>query len=218
MTVNESSQIEGLTRAERRPVRRAIEELVKPHPGARPGLKSRPIAGKRCGESATLRVYVYVDVLRELAKICRYRPERAVALLSGDYGFDERGLYVEVQGYRSMEYLREQSLGEAVGEGVEAWWGDGQSGGTPGGLPLGFVAISPGSEALLSAEMARIHLSYFNRPQQVVLVLDGVDDQVGLYGRRGGERFANQGFFVVDRTKREGPDAGEELELEQGDR
>ena len=180
--------------AGRAELRRALDRLLKPHPGDRPGLVSRAVA---VGEGPTHpkgRVFLYRDVLEELTKACRYREAAAMALLWGDYGFDARGLYVEVEGYTGMEYLGQRSLLEGVGEAVEDWW---KRDDAAQGL-VGYVAMVPGSQAMLGREMARAHLSYFNGPQQVAVVIDGPGDRIGFY-RRGGEgAFVNQGFFVVE--------------------
>ena len=175
-------------------LRRAINRLLKPHPGERPGVVSRAVAVGEGPAESKGRVFIYRDVLEELSKACRYREEAAMALLWGDYGFDARGLYAEVEGYTGMEYLGQRSLLERVGEAVDDWWKseDGSRG------LVGYVAMAPQSQAMLDREMVRVHLSYFNGPQQVAVVIDGPGDRIGFYRRGGQGAFVNQGFFVVE--------------------
>jgi hypothetical protein len=62
---------------------------------------------------------------------------------------------------------------------------------------VGVFVARPGGGAFLDRDTARMHLSLFNMPFQVALLMDGVENYLALYRRAPGQPFVNTPFFLV---------------------
>lgn len=171
-----------------------MEALYSPAPVNGPELSVRPVGD---ADKARVRHYLYGDVLAELVKAARYRREIAVALLLGQFCVDEQGPFLEITAFQDLEYHYgdDVDLVASMMPAVKAAY-DPQN--NEGGHHMAGVFVSfPDEEAQLNEETARLMLSLFNMPFQVAMVVDGVNDRLGLYGRDPGKPFANLPFFFV---------------------
>lgn len=154
-------------------------------------------------EPGQIRYFVYADVLQELIKAAQYRSETAVAVLTGQFCMGSKGPFMEVTGFCDLEYLYGDDLVELAGSTVrDAVKQRSRSAReSPSNGVVGVFVARPGGKAVLDEETARLHLSFFNLPYQAALVVDGIHQLVGLYGRGREAPFFNGAFFVVDRAK-----------------
>lgn len=148
------------------------------------------------GGTKRIRYFLYADVLGELVKAAEYRDESAVAVLLGQFCIDKRGPFVEISAFRDLEYLYGDDGIELLIPAVRGFFEE-MEGGDDGEQLVGVFVGRPNSQALLDEEAGRLHLSLFNRPFQVVLMVDGVDRRVGLYSRKNGSPFVNEPLYVV---------------------
>ena len=147
-----------------------------------------------------VRYYLYADVVEELIKAARYREESATAVLIGQFCLDEDGPFVEVTAFRDLQYLYGGDAVELTHPVLEKFFeeiADDDEQAEARHVVGAFVA-SPGQDGHLSAEAARLHLSLFNLPYQVVFVVDGVDEKLGLYARTQRGPFFNARFHLVE--------------------
>lgn len=148
-----------------------------------------------------VRYYVYADVLAELTKAARYRTQSAVAILVGHFALDGDGAFVEISGFEDLQYIWEEGdAGELLKRGVMDRLAaltrrDEQE--DQRRHVVGMFWSEPGSDALLSEDAARAHLTYFNLPFQLALVCDGERGQVGLYARGPRQKFFNAALHLV---------------------
>ncbi len=173
--------------------RRVVDALYSQAPEEAEGLSVTPFG--EAGETP-VRYYLYRDVLGELVKAARYRRQVAVAILMGRFCMDQSGPFIEVSAFRDLEYLYddedlvEQLLPTLRDAHQEASEGDGSH-------LVGVFLSRPGGGAALDEETARMHLSLFNMPFQVALIIDGVENYLALYRRAPGQPFVNSPFFLV---------------------
>ncbi len=167
-------------------------------PGSGPGLVVTDVGDE---PEQPVRYFVYADVLEELVKAARYRSEHATAVLLGEYCVDRKGPFVEVTAFCDLQYLYGGDSVELTQPTVrELLESDRQEGAAKDHI-VGVFAARPGGGGHLDEETARLHLSLFNVPFQVAVVIDGVKDRLGLYARAPGERFFNAAFSLVDKRR-----------------
>ncbi|RDV39038.1 hypothetical protein DV096_00250 [Bradymonadaceae bacterium TMQ3] len=158
-----------------------------------------------------VRYYIYADVLAELTKAARYREQRAVAILLGHFALDGNGAFVEVTAFEGLVYLWEKGDGgDALKRGVTeqlAALVRREEPGSPRRHVVGMFWSEPGSDALLTEDAAREHLTYFNLPFQAVLVCDGEGGQVGLYARGPRQKFFNAAIHLVSAREQPGEES-----------
>ncbi len=174
--------------------RKLRDALYSESPGAMEGLRVRAYGDV---EAQQVRYFFYVDVLQELVKAARYRREAATAVLLGRFCLDDEGAFIEVEAFRGLEYLygadpveRTRPIVEEAFEAVE--------GGDDGRHVVGVFCARPGGDAQLDVDTARLHLSLFNLPYQLAMVIDGDHHRLGLYARRRNRAFFNAAFYVVE--------------------
>ncbi len=178
-----------------------LDALYSRSPATVEGLVVRPFGDM---SHQTIRYYLYIDVVEELVKAARYRDEAATAVLLGQFCIDARGPFIEVVAFRGMEYLygadridrTRPALEQATERAQQADNGEAHH-------VVGVFSAQPGTKALLDKETARLHLSLFNLPYQVALVIDGRENRLGLYARRRGGGFFNAAFYVVEPKEKE---------------
>ncbi|TXD37835.1 hypothetical protein FRC98_09145 [Lujinxingia vulgaris] len=148
-----------------------------------------------------VRYFIYADVLAELTKAARYRSQRAVAILLGHFALDGDGAFVEVSAFEDLTYVWEDDdAADALERGVKEQLAALTRREEPGSgrrHVVGMFWSEPGSDALLSEDAAREHLTYFNLPFQAILVCDGERGQVGLYARGPRQKFFNAAIHLV---------------------
>lgn len=142
--------------------------------------------------------YIYADVLAELAKAARFRDQAAVALLTGSLQMGGDGIFVEITGFGELQYLYGEDLLEVTAAALV-------QGEDPQGEVVGAFVSPHGTDGLLTEELVRLHLSLFNLPHQVLLVVDPTSEIFGLYGRESSGRMENFGFSLI-RTREIGGD------------
>ena len=161
-----------------------------------------------------VRYYIYADVLAELTKAARYRSQRAVAILLGHFALDGNGAFVEVTAFEDLVYLWEEGdAGDALKRGVSdqlAALARREEPGSARRHVVGMFWSEPESDALLTEDAAREHLTYFNLPFQAILVCDGERGQVGLYARGPRQKFFNAAIYLV--SARDQPGDGEAVQ------
>ena len=166
----------------------------------RPGLRG----DKRveCPHSVEARLPVdflwYFDALEELVFAAAYRDEPCVALLDGELGLDEEGTFVELTGFSNLQYTGDLRgihlpLRNALADRLDR---EEREEANPFAV-AGFFVGAAGSGGELTDEIARVHLSLFNVPYQVVLVADPEARRIGAYARNEAGRFVNETFCVV---------------------
>ncbi|RAL23766.1 hypothetical protein DL240_06320 [Lujinxingia litoralis] len=183
---------------------------------AEPPVESSSVAVDVFGDEPRqpVRYFVYADVLAELVKGARYRSERAVAVLLGQFALDEQGAFVEITGFEDFQYLWDDAqpgevLERAVMEQLSLLSRQGDSP-VPRQHVVGLFWSEPQSEGRLGEDAARAHLTYFNLPFQAALVCDGQGAQVGLYARGPRQKFFNAAFHLVRSRRPESVPAGAE--------
>ena len=174
--------------------KRVVDALYSQAPEEAEGLSVMPFG--EAGETS-VRYYLYRDVLGELVKAAHYRRQVAVAILMGRFCMDQDGPFIEVSAFRDLEYLYDDD--EDLVKRLLPMLGDAhQEASEDGDRHLVGVFLSrPGGGAALDEETARMHLSLFNMPFQVALIIDGVENYLALYRRAPGQPFVNTPFFLV---------------------
>ncbi len=141
--------------------------------------------------------FVYFDALEELMFASGFREEPCVALLDGDLGLDDRGTFVELTGFSDLQYTGgERTMHLPLRNALAARFDGRERAGEPLEVAGFFVGL-PGGEGQLTEELARVHLSLFNVPYQVVLVAAPEAGRLGLYARDDQGSFVNETFHVV---------------------
>ncbi len=192
-----------------------LGELLTASPQENPAFAVRAVGSM---DDPGVRVFLFADVLRELRKAAVFREESAVAVLTGQIAFDSMGPFVEVTGFQEMNYLFggdpvtvvQPVVEELLGEGEEFLAGEGPEREDV----VGLFCARPGSQGELDEGLVRLHLTLFNRVFQVVLVMDGPGDQLGLFVRFGWEPFVNVPFFVVEDAEQQEEHDDDEPETE----
>ena len=148
--------------------------------------------------SQPVRFYIYGDVLDELRYAADFYDGGACAFLIGVYGTDERGGFVEVRGFDGLfEVGEEDDLYRSMRHGTDRWIAGGEATRFP--IVGGFFSV-PGSRGELDEEIARVHLSLFNIPFQLAVVVDPDSRRIGAYARPPGLKFKNIAFSVARRV------------------
>jgi hypothetical protein len=149
-----------------------------------------------------MRFYVWQDVLEELWFAAGYRELPCAALLTGLYGISEQGPFIEVTGFEGLDYFDDFSgLADIFKPMLEQNMRDrptALSAAIPG--PVGFFARTP--DASIDEELARLHLTLFNVPYQIALLLDHEQEQIAVYTRQPRGRFFSAAFHLVSPNAR----------------
>lgn len=173
-----------------------LKSLIHDSPDVNEGLTVRAFGDV---SEETVRFYLYQDVLEELAFATHYREEPCVAVLCGHFAMDDEGAFIEVSGFDGLEYVSDLgAMYKDVREAVEQSMRDISRGQIDAGRHVvGLFVGNPGGEALLDAEIARVHLSLFNRPFQIAVVIDSETQKIGVYTRAPHSKFHGAAFCVV---------------------
>lgn len=176
--------------------KKVLDALFSQDPTQNPQLDTSPFGSV---DEQAVRYFIYADVLEELLKAARYRQEGATAILIGQFAMDQAGPFIEVTAFRELKYLYGGDAVELTFPGVREIFEEMQ---TPESIAnhhvVGVFVAQPGGEAHLDEAGARLHLSLFNLPYQVALVIDGKTDRIGLYARAPGKPFFNAAFYLVE--------------------
>lgn len=165
----------------------------RPMPEAEPRVRTLRETASRL----PVEFFVYFDALEELVFASSYRDEPCVALLNGELGLDDDGTFVELTGFSDLQYTADDRTMHLPLRNALATRFDRETGKSDPLEVAGFFVGLPESGGQLNEAIARVHLSLFNVPYQVVLVADPVNKRVGLYGRNEDGRFVNETFRVV---------------------
>lgn len=148
--------------------------------------------------SQPVRFYIYGDVLDELRYAAEFFPSDAGAFLIGVYGADERGGFVEVRGFDGLfEREKDDDWYRKMRHGTDRWIAGGDAIQFP--IVGGFFSL-PGSDAELNEDVARVHLSLFNVPFQVAILIDPRSHKLAVYARPPGLKFRSVAFSVARRV------------------
>lgn len=192
---------------------RSQEELLRsffaPAPDTLKGLKVESFGTK---SDEPVRFFLYADVLEELFKAARYREEPGLAALLGQFSVDEEGPFLEITAFSDLRYLYEDGVDlveffEPTMDSIFSTLIDEEE----TRHIVGVFVSQPGGNALLGEEIARLHLSLFNMPFQLALVIDGQGNELGCYARLPGAPFFNAPFYLVKESEADTPE-GEEVE------
>ena len=173
----------------------------------KPILPSDSLSVRRIGtvNNSAMSVYLFHDVAEELVFSSQFRhAQTAAGVLTGGFSSGPAGEYVEVRGFHDATVL-ESTLDFA--DHLARNWSDlvAYSDLVEKGLrPIGWFLSRPGCGARLGPFELIVHLSYFNLPYQILLLLDPVEGKVGLY--IGGEdgRLLNIGFNLIEAAQENG--------------
>lgn len=145
-----------------------------------------------------VRVFLYEDVLDELLFAATYHDAPSFALLLGAFAVDKAGPFMEVTGFSSFQQLGDlDDLYQEIKPEIDEVIGEFGSGRQPLEHVVGLFVGAPGSHGKLPAEVARVHLSLFNIPYQVVAVVDPENNSFGLHARPPSSSFYNLPFWTV---------------------
>lgn len=152
-------------------------------------------------DGVKFRFFCYRDVLEELRFSAQYHQTQSVCLLSGQFGIDEDGPFLEVTGFedfRSFEHWDEvvESLRENI-EHLLQLHGHGAFMAVERMSPVGFFVHQPDGGAQLEPSMIHAHLSLFNMPYQMIMAMDVPGDAFAVYAREPQGRFFNPSLYLV---------------------
>lgn len=156
---------------------------------------------RRLGElnPDAMTVYCFHDVSEELIFSSEFRRAHTTAgILTGGYYLGPAGEYVELRGFRDVQMLEETS---EFAEHLKRDWKHivADSSLTEKGLrPIGWFVSRPGCHAEIGPFELILHLSYFSLPYQVLLMLDPLEQKVGLYILDEADRLVNIGFNMIE--------------------
>lgn len=180
------------------------QSIFREAPTEAAGLKAHPF-GHISGDE--MRFFIYEDVFDELSFAAGYRDEASWAILLGAFAVDETGPFLEVTGFSKFQYIASMeelypALKPDFDELVEEL---GRVSGAPKQHVVGLFAASRGCGGRLLAEVARVHLSLFNIPYQVIAALDPETGEFGLHARAPAGSFYNSPFWLVERLEEHPP-------------
>ena len=172
-----------------------------------PILPSESLSVRRIGtvNNSAMSVYLFQDVAEELVFSSRFHhAQTAAGILTGGFYSGPAGEYVEVRGFHDATVL-DSTLDFA--DHLSRNWDDlvAYSDLVDQGLrPIGWFLSRPGCSAHLSPFELIVHLSYFNLPYQILLLLDPIEAKVGLYIGGEDDRLLNIGFNLIEAVKENG--------------
>lgn len=153
-----------------------------------------------------MRYFVYQDVLDELGFAASYEGDvPLVGLLIGQFGLEERGPFLEITGFDAISArdAAEGALFKQLRRALDERFGTERDPrpliGADKECPAGFFIHQPGQGLGLSDELLHVHLSMFNLPYQVILMMDQPADLCCLYARPPQGAFFDASFYVVSR-------------------
>lgn len=177
-----------------------------------PPLPSESLRLRRFGQPDPdgRRTYVFFDVFDELIFHAKYRAgvDSAALLVGGAY-MGPAGPFVEIRGFVEATYLRTlDGWMRLLRDRYREIWRSVRAG-DPTQSIVGWSHGSPGSGAVMSAELLRVHLSFFNLPHQVFVSVDSASEEIALFRRQPEGPMANVGFNAIARIeKARHPDPG----------
>ncbi|MFU8804504.1 MAG: hypothetical protein ACNA8W_11890 [Bradymonadaceae bacterium] len=176
--------------------RELLKSLFQNSPAASDELEVRAFGDD---SNQGVRYFVYYDVLDELTFASDYHDQPSIAVLLGGFSMDEKGAFIEVTGFTALEYMPDSSdLFEVIKGAVIEAIGELNQGATAGGRHVvGLYYGAAGNKGRLDEVIARAHLSLFNMPFQLAMIVDPEQECIGHYARPVGGRFFNAGFSVV---------------------
>lgn len=177
-------------------------------------LDARPM-GEFTGNE--VRLFLYNDVLDELAFAASYRDEPSFAVLIGAFAVDAAGPFLEVTGFSRFQHLASlDTLYQSLKPELDGIVEEISSQRTPEDHVVGIFVGARGSGGKLPEDVARAHLSLFNVPYQVAVVVDPDVDKLGAYARPPAGKFYNSPFWVVE-VRGDGEEEEGDGEEEEGD-
>ena len=141
-----------------------------------------------------IRIYLYADVLEEIAFASTYEGSAAVAVLTGGFGFDPPSGFIEATGFDGLRSVPLSERYDVLRETCDSFLRESLD--SPD-VVVGMFASEPGCEGRMTSEMARLHLSLFNVPFQPLVVFDPDNRVLGVYIRPPQSTFFNSSFWVV---------------------
>lgn len=157
-----------------------------------------------------VRFFLYRDVLEELLYAARWRDESFMwGVLSGAFGIDDEGPFIEVTGFEGLTYMpRLDDCIEGLQETVQQHFIEGRTVAQDAHeSPVGMVMSAPGGGARLHREAMRAHLSLFNVPFQLLLMVDPAQERLAAYSRQPKGAFFNAALRVVEARDADGSGA-----------
>ncbi len=169
-----------------------IAGLQRPSPERNPNLEVK-IFGESTGQP--VRFFLFGDLCDELIFAGEYQDQSCVAVLTGAFGVEQSGGYVEVSGFSGLEYLDDE-VENALYRSIRKTTDKAIISEAPEPI-VGFFVSERGSKGRIDPEMARVHFSLFNVPFQVAVVVDPDSDDFGVYARNPHGQFVSCEFRVV---------------------
>lgn len=142
-----------------------------------------------------------------------------VCLLVGQFGLEEQGPFIEVTGFEELTELGPEAklldlLRAALDEVFSADSDPSPLIGVEAQSPVGFFIHRPNQGVLLADEHVSVHLTLFNLPFQLIMLMDQPQDQLAIYARPPHGPFFDASFHLVSRVHAdsEQPEAAEDQE------
>jgi hypothetical protein len=153
-------------------------------------------------DSSNLTVYLFHDVVEELIFSARFQPaHKTTGFLTGGYYTGPAGEFVELRGFCDSAVVDNvQTFTRRLGANWHRLRRDREL--LESGLvPLGWFVSKPDCGGKLGPYELICHLTYFNLPYHLCLVLDPIRHVLGLYRQVADGRLTNIGFNLIKTTK-----------------
>ena len=149
-----------------------------------------------------MRFFLYRDVLEELCFAAQYQQEALLGVLTGQFGLEDAGPFLEVTGFEALRALPEpEGLYDALRRALDEVFGCERSDSPLIGArplsPAGFFVHQPGCGVVPSDASVAAHLGLFNLPFQLLMVMDQPGDALACYARSPAGRFFDASIHLV---------------------
>ncbi len=171
---------------------------MKPIPKA-PFLPSARVRIQHFGQrhEAGPRIYLFADVLDELTRQAAWRPDPCVCLLTGGFYDGPAGPYIEIQGFAEAAWLEHTREAQGVFKRRYKALRETLARDSPEQRVVGWFHGLPGCGGQPDPEVLLVHMTWFNLPFQVCMLLDPQDERLGFFHRGPDGALHNVGFKLI---------------------
>jgi len=169
-----------------------------------PFLPSDRFSIRRIGstENHDLTVYFFHDVIEELIYTARFQPALVTAgFLTGGYYSGPAGRYVELRGFQDSAVIDKEQAVFAFSRRLWRDWArqhQERKLRDSGLVPLGWFLSKPDCHGKPGPYELICHLTYFNLPYHLCLLLDPLEQVLGLYRQVREGYLENIGFNLIE--------------------
>jgi len=151
-------------------------------------------------------VYVFADVFEEIMLQVSYKAEPCLCILTGGYHQGPTGEFIEIQGFSSTSWVDSTMDSIELLEQRHALLRREFEAQDTGARILGWSHGLPGSAGQMNEEVAFVHLTFFNLPFQVCMILDPEGEKVGVFRRGEAGAMHNIGFKLISAKQASEPE------------